>query len=180
MGSRNLKKKTIYTLAFLGAVCATSASADFNRWGVDVESDPFTGGKSVSASYSFSIRSAVIVLCDSATNGLRVRMVPGWRPDGSLDGYEAIVQRDFAMAVDGNIVRLVPAKAHVGTVGNQQTASDVVLQGNDSIAFLEAFSAAQKQIAFKDGISDSPLLASAKGSTKAAQSLSSCLNSQPK
>lgn len=154
------------------SLIATNAFALFNSWDTEVEDDPFSGGKRVTTTYMSSVRSGVLVICDSAENGLIVRAIPGFEFDEVLEGATPM----FEIAVDGT--RLLGETGTTGAVGSNLAISQVVLTGDNSRDFVEAFSKAQKQIAVKDGISDRPHLLTARGSTKAGAALTKCIDLQ--
>ncbi len=77
-----------------------TANADFERWSVTVKSDPFSGGKNVSALYNRTLRSQVQIICKTAEPGLKIVTIPGFAGDASYGGLP--VKTSFA--VDGEIV----------------------------------------------------------------------------
>lgn len=162
-------------LALVVAVSAssiTSASADFMRWSVETESDPFSGGQKVLVNYMSTIRSGVFIVCDTAEPGIRVRAVPGWAYVPDL----ALIEPTIEFAFDGE--RLFGAKGSTGAVGDNIAAAEVLLNDEQARQFVTAFAAAKRQVAIKDGISDQPHLLKASGSTKAGQALVGCLDKQ--
>lgn len=118
---------------------------------------------------STSIRSGVIMICDSAEEGLIVRAVPGYVYESNLDGLTPMVE----FAVDGE--RVTGETGETGIVGDNLAMSQVTLKGATAAQFIEAFGQARKQIAIRDGISDRPHLLTARGSTKAGAALSACM-----
>jgi hypothetical protein len=151
---------------------ATNAYALFDRWDTEVEDDPFSGGKRVTSTFMSSVRSGVLIICDSAEAGLTVRAIPGFEFDQSLSGLQPTVE----FAVDGK--RLLGETGSTGAVGNNLAISQVLLLRDKAQEFVDAFSKAQKQIAVKDGISDRPHLLAARGSTKAGEALTECIKLQ--
>lgn len=162
-------------LSLVGILLAMStnlAAADFLRWSVEIENDPFSGGRKVTVNYMSSLRSGIFIFCDSAEPGVRVRAVPGWAYVTDL----ALIEPTLEFAFDGK--RLLGVKGSTGSVGDNLAAAEVSLQGDQARQFVEAFGTAQKQVAVKDGISDQPHLLKANGSTKSGQQLSACLSRQ--
>lgn len=153
-------------------MAAAPAMAGFGQWSVETEEDPFSGGKRVTVDYSSSIRSGVIIICDTSEAGLMVRAIPGYAFEPVLAG--ATPEIEFAF--DGK--RLLGQSGETGAVGDNLAASQTTLSKENSQAFVEAFAAAKKQIAIKDGISDRPHLLTARGSTKAGAALVECMKSQ--
>lgn len=160
------------------AVCAgllalsTPALAGFESWSVESEDDPFSGGNRTTVAYSSSMRSGVIIFCDTAKTGLSVRAVPGFAFEDSLND----ITPELEFAIDGK--RLLGQSGAVGAVGDNMAASETTLSVGNSEIFVVAFVAAQKQIAIKDGISDRPHLLKARGSTKAGAALVKCMAGQ--
>jgi hypothetical protein len=158
--------------AVLSLACALPSQAGFENWSVDRESDPFSGGESVSVNFMTSLRSGVVVLCDSAKHGLIVRAIPGFDYDAKLETFKPTVK----FAFDGKL--LFNADGETGAVGSNLAVSQVTLDGDQAKQFVEAFAAAKKQIAIDDGISDKPHLLTARGSTAAGQAVVSCIAKQ--
>lgn len=148
------------------------AKAGFQSWTSETEKDPFSGGVRVTVDYSSSLRSGVLIVCDSAEKGLEIRMVPGFAYDSSLEGQFPEIE----FAIDGN--RLFGQPGVTGSVGDNIAAAITVLTADKAQQFVDAFAAARKQIAIKDGISDRPHLLSARGSTNAGADLIKCMQLQ--
>lgn len=157
--------------AFVVATVVPS-HAGFQSWSVEKESDPFSGGESVSANFMTSFRSGIFVLCDSAKKGLTVRAVPGFAYDQRLEDFEPTMK----FAFDGKL--LLDAKGQTGSVGDNLAASEVMLDVDQAKQFVEAFAAAKKQIAIDDGIADKPHLLTARGSTTSGAAIVSCIAKQ--
>lgn len=149
-----------------------ASQAGFQSWSVDTESDPFSGGESVSVNFMTTIRSGVLVLCNSAEKGLRVRAIPGFAYDQRLEGFKPTLK----FAFDGKL--LFTAEGETGSVGNNLAASEVTLEGDQAKQFVEAFALAKKQVAIDDGIADKPHLLTAKGSTSSGAAIVSCVAKQ--
>lgn len=149
------------------------ASAGFERWTADTEDDPFSKGKRVTVDFMTSIRSGVLLICDSSEKGFLLRAVPGFVFNNS---DMSDVEPEVEIAIDGQ--RLFGQKGEIGSVGDNLAVSQFMLSPKNAKAFLAAFTAAKKQVAIKDGISDRPYLLSARGSSKAAVALESCLSLQ--
>jgi hypothetical protein len=158
--------------ALFSFVSVMPSYAGFKNWSVDKEADPFSGGESVSVNFMSSIRSGVVVLCDSAKKGLTVRAIPGFDYDPKLEGFKPTVK----FAFDGKL--LFDAEGETGAVGNNLAVSQVVLDGDQAKQFVDAFAAAKKQIAIDDGIADKPHLLTARGSTSAGQAIVACIAKQ--
>lgn len=148
------------------------ATADFQRWSVDREQDPFSGGEKVAVNYMSSMRSGVFVFCDTSERGLMVRAIPGFANEPQLAGLTPII----AFAFDGEL--LLSDVGQTGSVGDNLAISQVMLKPDNAQKFVDAFAKAKKQIAIKDGISDSPHLLKASGSTAAGESLVACMAKQ--
>ncbi len=153
-------------------VLATSAYAGFESWSVESEDDPFSGGNRTTVDYSSSMRSGILILCDTAKPGLIVRAVPGFAFTDTLSGYTP----ELEFAIDGQ--RVLGQSGVVGAVGDNVAAAETTLSVANAETFVKAFAAAQKQIAIKDGISDRPHLLKARGSTKAGAALVKCMAGQ--
>lgn len=156
----------------LFAASIVPASAGFLAWDAEIEEDPFSGGKRVTAGYMSSIRSGVIIICDTAEKGLTLRAIPGFAFDDVLSGETPEIE----VAIDGN--RLLGQEGQTGSVGDNLAIAEVLLTPENSRAFVKAFAEAKKQIAVKDGISDRPHLMTARGSTKTGAALVKCMDGQ--
>jgi hypothetical protein len=148
------------------------ALAGFESWTAESEDDPFSGGNRTTVDYTNSMRSGVLIICDTAQPGLMVRAVPGFALDSSLSGFTP----EMEFAIDGT--RVLGQSGHVGAVGDNLAASETQLSKENADTFVKAFAGAKKQIALKDGISDRPFLLTARGSTKAGAALVSCMAKQ--
>lgn len=151
---------------------AMPGAAGFQQWSVDSEEDPFSGGKRVTVDFMTSLRSGILIICDSAETGLLVRAIPGFAYESMLDA----VTPEIEFAFDGT--RLLGQAGETGSVGDNLAIAQTMLSKENSVSFTDAFAAAQKQIAIKDGISDRPHLLTARGSTKAGAALVDCMKSQ--
>lgn len=150
----------------------TPALADFERWTAEVEKDPFSGGTKVIADYMSSMRSGVFIFCDSATDGIRVRAIPGFAMEPGMSDLKPMME----FAIDGK--RLISSGGRVVSVGDGIAAAESTLVGVNADIFVDAFAGAKKQVAIKDGISDAPHLLRASGSTASGKQLSECIKSQ--
>lgn len=162
----------LFLACLLCGVSAIPAHADFRSWSVEKEDDPFSGGDSVAVSFTSSLRSGVIVTCNSAEAGLKVRAIPGFVFDERLQGFKPTVK----FAFDGKL--LFTAEGETGAVGDNLAASETKLTGDQAQQFVEAFAAAKKQIAIDDGISDKPHLLNARGSTTSGAAIVACIKKQ--
>jgi hypothetical protein len=156
----------------LGA-SVSGARAGFESWSAEVKDDPFSGGQSVMVTYMSSLRSGVLIFCDSTKDGLRVRAIPGFEFNSVLDAAKPTME----FAIDGK--RVGYASASTGTVGENLAASEADLPAGLAANFIRAFMNAHRQVAVKDGISDRPLLLSASGSTRSGKALFACMQKQP-
>lgn len=154
------------------SIVAFPSHAGFLAWSIEKESNPFSGGDSVVVSFSSSIRSGVIILCDTAEPGLRVRAIPGFDFDQRLTGFKPTLK----FAFDGKL--LFTAEGETGSVGNNLAASETKLLGEQAEQFVKAFAAAKKQIAIDDGIADKPHLLTAQGSTASGAAIVACIGKQ--
>lgn len=168
-----LGKSKRISLIILTILASNSvAQADFQRWSHEKEADPFTGGQKVTVDYMDTLRSGVLITCDTSGSGLTVRAIPGFDFDQRIEGFAAQV----SFAIDGQL--LLTAKGRTGAVGNNLAAVDAALTHKEAEKLLEKFTAAKKQVAIKDGIADKPHLLTARGSTEAGRALQSCLKAQ--
>lgn len=167
------KKIAVAVMAALAAALPHSAVAGFDSWTAEVESDPFSKKTKVIASYMESVRSGVLVFCDGGEHAVRIRAIPGYVWTAAMDGFEPT----FQVAVDGELV--YTGTGRTGFVGDNLATAEITLERAASDQFVAAFVAAKKQIAIKDGMSDTPQLLSARGSTKAGQALARCLAESP-
>lgn len=150
----------------------SGAQADFQRWSHSKEADPFTGGQKVTVDFMDSLRSGVLIKCDTSETGLTVRAIPGFDFDQRLDDFVA----EVSFAIDGQL--LLTVKGTTGSVGNNLAAVDAKLTHPEAEKLLSKFSTAKKQIAIKDGIADKPHLLTARGSTESGRALQACLTAQ--
>lgn len=166
--------KTTVIAAVTAILSMTSiADAGFESWTTDTESDPFSGGMKITASYFVSLRTGVLFMCDTSKVGLTVRAVPGYVYEAHMLGYSPIME----FAIDGEV--LPGGEGTVGSVGDNLAAVDITISGDAAQTLLDKFAGAKRQIAVKDGMSDLPYLMKARGSTKAGQALSKCLVKSP-
>jgi hypothetical protein len=147
---------------------ASAAQAGFDRWTVESEKDPFTGGTRVTVSLLTSIRSGVNMFCDSAYPGLTIRIVPGYAFEAGFKSASPSVR----VAVDEQIVQ--EAVGQLASVGENFAAIEVNIVSYEARSLINAMMKAQKQIAIDDGFSDRPHLLTARGSTKAGEALQGC------
>lgn len=154
------------------AASVVPASAGFMAWDAEIEEDPFSGGKRVTAGYMSSMRSGVLIICDTAEKGLTLRAIPGFVFSDILSGMAPEIE----VAIDGE--RLLGQEGQTGSVGDNLAAAEVLLTPENSRTFVKAFAEARKQIAVKDGISDRPHLMTARGSTKTGAALVKCMDGQ--
>ncbi|MFC6447151.1 hypothetical protein [Shinella zoogloeoides] len=164
--------RLITGLCALLLASGTPAIAGFNSWTAESEDDPFSGGNRTTVDYSNSVRSGVLIICDTAQPGLMVRAVPGFAFEAGLSD----VTPEMEFAIDG--AKILGQVGRVGAVGDNIAAAETQLSKENSEAFVKAFAAATKQIAIKDGISDRPFLLTARGSTKAGAALVKCMAGQ--
>jgi hypothetical protein len=164
--------KRVCFSVFLLLSSASLGGAGLLQWSVDKQSDPFSGGDSVSVSFMSSFRSGVLLLCDSAHEGLTVRSIPGFDYDDKLDGFTPTVK----FAFDGKL--LFNTEGRVGKVGNNLAISEAELKGSQAKQFVDAFASAKKQTAIDDGISDKPQLLTANGSTASGAAILACISKQ--
>lgn len=156
--------------AVLGA--SAPAYAGFDRWTFEIEQDPFSGGERVVVDYSSTMRSGVLVMCDSSQKGLLIRAIPGYTFEA---GYDSI-DPEIEVAFDGQ--RVLGQTGETGSVGDNLAVAQVMLTAENAKTFVEGFAKAQKQVAIKDGMSDRPHLLRARGSTAAGEALQGCLDKQ--
>jgi hypothetical protein len=154
------------------SVSSWPVNAGFDRWTADKKSDPFSGGQKVTVTNMSSMRSGIVIFCDSAETGLTVRAIPGYAYQAAL----ALIEPDIQFAFDGK--KMLSQKGETGTVGDNLAVSQVTLSPENSRIFAKAFAGAVKQVAIQDGISDQPHLMTARGSTKSGRALIECMQSQ--
>jgi hypothetical protein len=164
--------RTLTLSLLFAASIAQPAAAGFDRWSSETEQDPFSGGKRVTVDYMSSIRSGVIIICDTKETGLMVRAIPGFVYEDVL----ASATPEMEFAIDG--VRILGQLGQTGAVGDNLAVAQTMLTKENAETFVAAFAGARKQVAIKDGISDRPYLLSARGSTKAGADLVDCMNGQ--
>lgn len=148
------------------------AHAGFDSWTFETEEDPFSGGERVVVDYSASLRSGVLLMCDSAQKGFLIRVIPGYTFEQDMAGFEP----EMEVAFDGQ--RVLGQAGETGSVGDNLAISQVMLTAENAALFVEGFKKASKQVAIKDGMSDRPHLMRARGSTKAGEALQGCLDKQ--
>ena len=163
--------RTILMMTALLAAAAP-AHAGFDSWTFETEEDPFSGGERVVVDYSASLRSGVLLMCDSAQEGFLIRVIPGYTFDPDMAGFEP----EMEVAFDGK--RLLGQTGGTGSVGDNLAVAQAMLTADNAALFVEGFKKASKQVAIKDGMSDRPHLMRARGSTKAGEALQSCLDKQ--
>lgn len=164
--------RALLSAVLVVALSSIPAMADYKQWSTEKEEDPFSGGKRLTVDYMTSSRSGVFVFCDTAEKGLTVRAIPGFATDPVLEG--ATPEIEFAF--DGQ--RAFGQQGSTGAVGDNLAIAQVALSPENAKIFVDKFVAAKKQIAIKDGISDSPHLLAARGSTKAGEALVECMKLQ--
>ena len=150
----------------------SSAAAGFERWTAELEENPFSKGLSVTVSNMSTMRSGVVIMCDSAKVGILVRAVPGFAYTDIL----SLVEPNLQFAFDGNL--LFSQSGETGSVGDNLAVAQVQLTSINSRRFVDAFMSASRQVAVQDGISDRPHLMNARGSTKTGKTLDACLKMQ--
>ena len=165
---------------FVSAVLLSSAfvvpaAAGFDRWSIEKERDPFSGGEKITANNMSSLRSGMFVMCDTADSGLTVRAIAGWDATPAIVGKVAV----SALAVDGDVL-IENIFSIGGAYGANIAGVDAIISGVDVEKFLTAMIEAQRQIAFQDGISNGPMLLSARGSTASGRALKACIEKQSK
>lgn len=165
-------RAAISALGMMTVLFSTPTWAGFDRWTAKTEDDPFSKGRRITIDFMTSIRSGVLLICDTSEEGFLLRAVPGYAYESTLD----FVDPQIEVAIDGEV--LFGQQGEAGSVGDNLAVLQVMLSPKNAAKFAEAFATAKKQIALRDGVSDRPYLMSTRGSTKAAQILSSCLNKQ--
>ena len=165
-----MKLRLFFAAATIATAFAGTAHADFLRWSVVVEEDPFTNGNNITANYLTSIRSGVFLSCDSETKILTIKAVAGYAYEARLAPLTPTAEIMIDKVMVGSY------QAQVGAFGDNIAGIVFDLRGVEVDTFLKAFIASKKQIAIKDGISDRPHLLRASGSTKAGQKLAACLS----
>ncbi|AQS41500.1 MAG: Hypothetical protein BHV28_08010 [Candidatus Tokpelaia hoelldobleri] len=163
-------KKVLLAIGML-AVSINNAVAGFNNWDYEMENNPFSGGIKIYSINMTSIRSGVAILCDSSEKAIKIRSIPGFVYDSSLD----YVTPEIKIAIDGDII-LIGLEGRTGSVGDNLAMSEAKLEGDDARIFLTAFKKAARQVAIENGISTGPILLTARGSTKTGQALEKCLS----
>ncbi len=156
----------------MGLALPTVSLAGFGEWSSEVEKDPFSKGQRVTVNNMTSIRSGVLMICDSSEKGLTVRIIPGFAAVEKLAGYEPHVE----FAVDETL--LFGQGGETGSVGDNLAVAQVQLTPQNAKILVDAFTKAKKQVAIKDGISDRPHLMSSRGSTKSGAALTACMDKQ--
>lgn len=164
-------KCMLFLLPFLFATYS-NAIAGFDRWTAEVEENPFSKGLSVTVSNMSTIRSGILIMCDSSKPGVLVRAVPGFAYTDVL----SLVSPNMQFAIDGDL--LLSQTGETGSVGDNLAVAQVQLTTANSRRFVDAFMKAGRQIAVQDGISDRPHLMNARGSTKTGKILDACLRMQ--
>jgi hypothetical protein len=149
----------------------SAATAGFDSWTVETESDPFAGAQIVTASYNSSARNGVFIECNSETGTVILKAIAGWAYIPDL----ALVTPEVQYAVDGNVIA-ISGVAETGAFGDNVAGVSVRFDADQARKLVEAFSSAKKQIAVKDGISDRPLLLKARGSTAVGKKLLGCID----
>ena len=155
------------------------ATAGLLRWSVETEPDPFSKGGRVTASFSSSVRSGVLLFYDSAKSGMELRAIAGWRMSDADFLALSSLPLKASIAIDGEVL-LTDLDVVPGQCGNSIACASIKLDSAASAAVIRAFVSARRQIAIKDGISDRPHLLTARGSTKSARALQRCLDGQKK
>ena len=147
------------------------ANAGFDSWTADTNDDPFKGGEVVTASYVRSARSGVFVECNSTSGTVILKAIAGWAYQPGLE----LIKPDVKYAIDGNVVEIT-GEAATGAYGDNIAGISVNFEKIEARKLVESFARAKKQIAINDGISDSPFLLSARGSTAAGKKLIACID----
>jgi hypothetical protein len=95
---RSFKVRWFFTVILvLLSVSSWPVNAGFDRWTADKKSDPFSGGQKVTVTNMSSMRSGIVIFCDSAETGLTVRAIPGYAYQAAL----ALIEPDIQFAFDG-------------------------------------------------------------------------------
>ena len=158
-----------YLSVLMFAFWSSVANAGFDRWTFDVKSDPFSGGEMVIANLSTSVRSGILLMCETKKAAIKVRAVPGYAFTPDMEGQQSVME----FAIDGR--RLFSQGAIIGSVGDNQAAIEAIISKANALEFATKFAEAKEQIAIKDGISDRPYLLPVRGSTAAGTALLRCL-----
>ena len=87
-----MKMRKLILSAIASILMIGSANAGFNSWSVETEVDPFTGGSKVFAVYMESVRSGAVIMCDSASKTLTVRVIPGYTYDSAMKGQSLTME----------------------------------------------------------------------------------------
>ena len=87
-----MKLRLILAAATIATAFAGSAHADFYRWSVVVEEDPFTNGNNITANYLTSIRSGLFLTCDSETKVLTIKAIAGYAYEADMTSYTPTAQ----------------------------------------------------------------------------------------
>lgn len=157
----------------LGAVFSLLGSpshAEYMSWSVaSITSDPFTKGTQIYAEFATSQRSAVGIFCDTAQEGLGLRVVPGFPISDELRELTP----EVAAAVDGHV--LFAQRGVMYVVGDNLAMVQAPLDIVQSWRLLTAMSGARSQIAFKDGFSASNHLLSTEGAGYVGATVMGCL-----
>lgn len=159
----------IYLSVLMFVFGVSAANAGFDRWTSEVRSDPFSGGEMVLVNLTTSMRSGVLLMCETAKSSIKVRAIPGYAFTPDMQGQSSVME----FAIDGH--RLFSQGALVGSVGDNQVAIEAVISKGNALEFATKFAEAKEQIAIKDGISDRPYLLPARGSTASGAALLRCL-----
>lgn len=156
-------------VATLIAMASAPAEAGFDRWSAETKYDPFTKGEQVTVSYMDSMRSGAAIICDAASSEVMIRVVPGY-------AFEQVMIDDtpkMAVAFDDVIMDLGTGEAT--SVGDNFAAVQVKVDLFTANRFSRLFRDAKRQIAFKDGMSERPMIMTARGSGRAGNDLARCI-----
>lgn len=166
---------TKFAAVALGSLMAlvSPAEAGFQRWTATVTSNPFSDGTNVSVLYNMNRRAQVQVRCDSGEQGIELVMIPGYEMSFGASAFRPTVR----IAVDGEII-LEGIRGEVSAYGANQAGVSITLQRADADVLTDAFVKALRQIAIEDGMSQEPLLLTARGSTAAARKVQQCYQAQ--
>ena len=169
-----MTRLTQYTfLALFVLVQTNSAHAGFQRWTASVKNNPFSGGKDVSVLYIVNANSQIQIVCDSAKQGIRMTVIPGYEASPAALSRSPTVR----IAVDGEII-LSKLVGMVNTFGANLAGVSVELTKSAADTMTAAFVSARRQIAIEDGMSNGPHLLTARGSTAAARKVQQCYRAQ--
>lgn len=147
----------------MGLAAASPALADFQRWSVVVEDDPFDGKGRLSINYMDSLKSGVIILCEQGSNKITVRRASMFPFDQSSPPASSVT---MALIVDRGESHL--GFASTGLLGTGNVGFDLVREGDSARRLLQEMKDGKSKLYIKLGEAD-PEQFSLRGSTKAAE-----------